>query len=61
MRVGLRRQARCLLRSECLQQNWFLSLEDARAKLEAWHADYNEVRPHGAKGGRPPSALLPLP
>jgi putative transposase len=24
------------LRAECLQPNWFLSLEDARAKVEAW-------------------------
>ena len=38
------------LRAECLNQHWFLSLEDARGKLEAWRADYNEVRPHGSLG-----------
>jgi putative transposase len=38
------------LRAECLNQHWFLSLEDARGKPEAWRADYNEVRPHGSLG-----------
>lgn len=33
-------------RDECLNANWFLSLEDARDKIEAWRRDYNEYRPH---------------
>jgi putative transposase len=36
------------LRQECLNQHWFLSLEDAKVKIEAWRRDYNEVRPHSA-------------
>ena len=36
------------LRQECLNQHWFLSLDDAKAKIEAWRRDYNEVRPHSA-------------
>lgn len=36
------------LRQECLNLHWFLSLEDARAKIEAWRKDYNEFRPHSA-------------
>ena len=36
------------LRQECLNQHWFLSLADARAKIEAWRVAYNETRPHGA-------------
>lgn len=36
------------LRQECLNQHWFLSLDDARAKIEAWRVAYNESRPHGA-------------
>jgi putative transposase len=36
------------LRQECLNANWFLSLADARAKIAAWRADYNEKRPHSA-------------
>ena len=31
---------------------WFLSLEDARAKLAAWREEYNTVRPHSALGYR---------
>jgi len=36
------------LREECLNQNWFLSLEDAREKVEAWRQEYNRNRPHSA-------------
>ncbi|WP_153634953.1 IS3 family transposase [Marinobacter salsuginis] len=36
------------LRQECLNENWFLSLADAREKIEAWRAFYNQVRPHSA-------------
>jgi putative transposase len=28
-------------RQECLNQAWFLSIEDARAKVDAWRLDYN--------------------
>jgi putative transposase len=35
-------------RDECLNTNWFLSLEDARDKIEAWRMDYNEYRPHSS-------------
>jgi putative transposase len=36
------------LRQECLNTHWFLSLDDARSKIEEWRRDYNEVRPHSA-------------
>jgi putative transposase len=36
------------LRDECLNVNWFLSLEDARRKIQAWRRHYNESRPHTA-------------
>ena len=45
------------LRAECLNTHWFLSLADAREKLECWRRDYNEVRPHGAIGNKTPAAL----
>ncbi len=35
-------------RDECLNMNWFMSLEDARDKVERWRRDYNEFRPHSA-------------
>jgi putative transposase len=42
------------LRQECLNQHWFLSLQDARAKIEAWRTSYNETRPHGSLGWATP-------
>ena len=42
------------LREECLNDQLFMSLEDAREKLEAWRIDYNEVRPHSSLGMRTP-------
>src|ERR1700674_5262423 len=38
------------LRDECLNAHWFLSLADARSKIEAWRRHYNESRPHTALG-----------
>ncbi len=46
------------LRAECLNAHWFLTLADARKKLEDWRKDYNEVRPHGAIGNKPPVSLI---
>lgn len=34
------------LRDECLNIHWFMSLEDAKQKIEKWRVDYNEFRPH---------------
>ena len=45
------------LRSECLNAHWFLSLQDACEKLEAWRRHYNEDRPHSAIGNIPPIML----
>lgn len=39
-------------RTECLNANWFLSLDEARRKCETWRRDYNEVRPHSAIGNK---------
>lgn len=42
------------LREECLDQEVFLSLHDAKLKVETWRQFYNNVRPHSALGGKPP-------
>jgi len=42
------------LRDECLNEHWFLSLGEAREKIESWRRDYNEVRPHTSLGNRTP-------
>jgi len=36
------------LRDECLNENWFITLKDAREAIEAWRIDYNEKRPHSS-------------
>lgn len=41
-------------RDECLNLNWFLSLDDAREKIESWRAEYNEYRPHQSLKDRTP-------
>jgi len=41
-------------RDECLNTNWFISLKHARALIEEWRKDYNEVRPHSSLKGFTP-------
>lgn len=45
-------------RAECLNAHWFMSLDDARRKCEAWRRDYNEERPHSAIGNKVPIELV---
>lgn len=63
-------------RDECLNEQWFTTLDDARVTIEAWRRDYNQVRPHssldnmtpeefanaaaGLRSATPPSDPLPL-
>ena len=41
-------------RDECLNAQVFVSLHDARRKIERWRIDYNEQRPHGSLGNLTP-------
>lgn len=41
-------------RDECLNVNWFLSMEDVREKIEKWREEYNEFRPHSSLGDLTP-------
>ncbi len=42
------------MRDECLNENWWTGLEDARAGIEAFRRDYNRNRPHGSLGWMTP-------
>jgi len=42
------------MREECLNENWFVDLADARERIEAWRVDYNTRRPHSALGYQTP-------
>ena len=44
-------------RNECLNQNMFQDLNDAREKIEHWRVDYNEERPHSSLNYETPSAV----
>ena len=48
------------LRQECLNETWFLSLEDAREKVESWRRHYNGERPHSALGNLSPREFAVL-
>lgn len=43
------------LRDECLNENWFVGLEDAKRIIEAWRKDYNRTRPHSSLGYQTPA------
>jgi transposase InsO family protein len=50
---------------ECLNEQWFVSLADARRVVEQWRPDYNRHRPQSALGYRAPeefrhSLLAPI-
>src|SRR5712692_9017448 len=38
------------LREECLNEQVFVSLDDARSKIERWRIEYNRERPHSSLG-----------
>jgi transposase InsO family protein len=46
-------------RDECLNENWFRSLAEAREIIGAWRADYNQRRQHNASATRPPPTSPP--
>jgi putative transposase len=48
-------------REECLNETWFISLDDARRKIEAYRVDYNVVRPHSSLDNQTPSLLAVSP
>lgn len=42
-------------RDECLNEQWFTTLHQARDVIAHWRRDYNEVRPHSSCGRIPPA------
>lgn len=45
-------------RDECLNDNLFTDLLDARKKIEAWRIDYNTVRPHSSLNDLTPEEFI---
>lgn len=46
------------LRDECLNTTWFLSMEDAEVKIEAWRFEYNTFRQHSSINDLTPDDLM---
>ena len=44
-------------RDECLNEQWFQDLQQARSAIKVWRQDYNEVRPHNSCECVPPAKL----
>ena len=42
------------LRDECLNENLFFDINQAKRIIEAWSLDYNEERPHSSLQGKSP-------
>jgi putative transposase len=47
-------------RNECLNEQWFETLHQARTAATAWRQDYNGVRPHSSLGRIPPARFAEL-
>lgn len=47
-------------RDECLNAHWFLSLEDAKEKIEDWRVEYNEFRPHSSLDNLTPAEFIEM-
>jgi putative transposase len=47
-------------RDECLNVNWFMSLEDAEDKIEDWRHKYNHFRPHSSLNNLTPMEYIKI-
>jgi len=45
-------------RDECLNEHWFLTLQEAQLVIEAWRREYNEDRTHSAIGDVTPHEFI---
>ena len=45
-------------RDECLNTNWFMSMEDAEEKIRNWQEEYNSFRPHSSLGDLTPDEFI---
>ncbi len=45
-------------RDECLNEHWFLTLQEAQLVIEAWRREYNEERTHSTIGNVTPQEFI---
>ena len=46
------------LRDECLNENWFIDLNQAKLLIEKWREEYNHSRPPSALNGQTPNEVM---
>jgi putative transposase len=44
-------------RDECVNEHWFLTLQEAQVVIEAWRREYNEERTHSTIGDMTPNGV----
>lgn len=44
-------------RDECLNENLFVNLQEAKRLVETWREEYNEQRPHSSLNGKTPNEV----
>ena len=45
------------IRNECLNRNWFRTIDEARVEIDRWRHHYNHIRPHSSLNYLPPVAF----
>jgi putative transposase len=45
-------------RDECLNEHWFMSVQEAQAVIETWRREYNEERTHSTLGNVTPMEFI---
>jgi len=45
-------------RDECLNENYFLDMQEAKDKIAEWRIEYNTFRPHSSLGYKTPEEFL---
>ncbi len=48
------------IRDKCLNLHWFLSLDEAKEKIETWRQEYHESWPHRALNNLSPNEYAVL-
>jgi putative transposase len=46
------------IRDECLNEHWFIGLPEARAIINTWKEDYDQVRPHSSLNYQTPAEFV---
>ncbi len=57
-RTRLSKASNGRFRDECLNEHWFVTLQEAQLVIEAWRREYNEERTHSGIGDITPHEFI---